>query len=90
MLEGRTYDLVTMIQVLPHFYDLHQALQSAADVTKPQGYWLIETWNRDSMSAKLFGSEWHEYKGCFILNFDILCIHENAPFQASAIFVFDG
>ena len=30
------------------------------------------------------------YQGCFILNFDILCIYENAPFQASEIFVFDG
>ena len=29
-------------------------------------------------------------QGCFILNFDILCIYENAPFQASEIFVFDG
>lgn len=43
VLEGRTYDLVTMIQVLPHFYDFYRALQSAAEVTNPQGYWLIET-----------------------------------------------
>ena len=59
VLGDRTYDLVSMIQVLPHFYDLHQALRSAAAVTKPDGYWLIETWNRDSLSAKLFSTEWH-------------------------------
>ena len=68
VLDGCTYDLVTMIQVLPHFYDLHQALQSAAKVTNPQGYWLIETWNRDSVSAKLFGSEWHEYSPPSVLH----------------------
>ncbi|HAA27093.1 MAG TPA: methyltransferase, partial [Cyanobacteria bacterium UBA8553] len=65
---NRTYDLVTMIQVLPHFYDLHQALQSAATATKPDGYWLIETWNRNSLSAKLFGPQWHEYSPPSVLH----------------------
>jgi SAM-dependent methyltransferase len=55
------YDLVTMIQVIPHFWDLSQALKSAEKLTVPGGYWLIETWNRDSKLAKLFGESWHEY-----------------------------
>jgi SAM-dependent methyltransferase len=67
-LPGKTYDLVSMIQVLPHFYDLHQALQSAAAVTKREGYWLIETWNRDSLSAKVFGTGWHEYSPPSVLH----------------------
>ena len=25
-------------------------------------------------------TELNEYQGCFILNFDFLCIYENAPF----------
>lgn len=68
VLPGKTYDLVSMIQVLPHFYDLHQALQSAVTVTKPGGHWLIETWNRDSLSAKIFGTGWHEYSPPSVLH----------------------
>lgn len=55
------YDLVSMVQVIPHFWDLHQALSTAKACTKPGGYWLIETWNRDSRLAKFFGPNWHEY-----------------------------
>ncbi len=65
---NKTYDLVSMIQVLPHFYDLHQALQSAAAVTKDGGHWLIETWNRDSVSAKVLGTGWHEYSPPSVLH----------------------
>jgi 2-polyprenyl-3-methyl-5-hydroxy-6-metoxy-1,4-benzoquinol methylase len=55
------YDLVTMIQVVPHFYDIHEAFRQAVGVTKENGYWLIETWDRESLSAKWFGQHWHEY-----------------------------
>jgi SAM-dependent methyltransferase len=68
VLPGQTYDLVSMIQVLPHFYDLHKALQSAAEVTCPGGYWLIETWNRSSLTAKLSGQHWHEYSPPSVLH----------------------
>jgi SAM-dependent methyltransferase/ribosomal protein L37AE/L43A len=56
-----TYDLVTMVQVIPHFWGLRQALEAASRATKPGGYWLIETWNRDSRLAKFCGENWHEY-----------------------------
>lgn len=62
------FDLVSMIQVLPHFYDLRLALERAATATKPGGYWLIETWNRDSLTAKLFGKNWHEYSPPSVLH----------------------
>ena len=50
---GQQFDLVSMIQVVAHFYDLRQALQKAADVTKPGGFWLIETWDRSRWVARL-------------------------------------
>lgn len=62
------YDLVSMIQVIAHFADLRRALQVAADVTKPAGYWLIETWNKDSFAARLFGHNWHEYSPPSVLH----------------------
>jgi SAM-dependent methyltransferase len=62
------FDLITMIQVLPHFYDLRLALDSAKALTKPGGYWLIETWDRDSLTARLFGEGWHEYSPPSVLH----------------------
>jgi len=59
--ERDCYDLVSMIQVIPHFFDLHQALTNARELTKPGGYWLIETWNRKSITAQVLGQQWHEY-----------------------------
>jgi 2-polyprenyl-3-methyl-5-hydroxy-6-metoxy-1,4-benzoquinol methylase len=58
---GETYDVVTMVQVIPHFWDLQAAMHNANQATKPGGYWLIETWNRESRLAQCFGKNWHEY-----------------------------
>jgi len=63
------FDLVTMVQVVAHFYDLQQALQAAADLTKPSGYWLIETWNKDSLIARMMRQGWHEYSPPSVLHF---------------------
>lgn len=57
----RRFDLVNMTQVIAHFYDLRGALEAARQVTRPRGYWLIETWNKDSRLARLQGRAWHEY-----------------------------
>jgi len=55
------YDLLTMIQVVPHFFDLEMAFVNAANLTKEGGFWLIESWNKNSITAKIFGKNWHEY-----------------------------
>ncbi len=55
------FDLVSMIQVVAHFHDVRGAFERAASVTKLGGYWLIETWDCKSLSARLFGRHWHEY-----------------------------
>jgi SAM-dependent methyltransferase len=65
---NQAYDLVSMIQVIAHFADLRQALQVACDATKPCGYWLIETWNKDSVVARMFGQNWHEYSPPSVLH----------------------
>ena len=64
-----TFDLVTMVQVVPHFYNLREALSAAANLTKPSGYWLIETWNKDSLIARMMGKNWHEYSPPSVLHF---------------------
>jgi SAM-dependent methyltransferase len=85
LMGDRTYDLVSMVQVLPHFYDLRQALTAAAEATNPGGHWLIETWNRDSLSAKLFGRQWHEYSPPSVLHWfspsDLKLLAESYGFE---------
>jgi SAM-dependent methyltransferase len=55
------FDLISMIQVVAHFYDQRKCFENASALLKDDGLLLIETWNRDSISAKLFGKNWHEY-----------------------------
>ncbi len=62
------FDVVSMIQVIAHFYDLRQALTTAAELTRPGGYWLIESWNKDSWTARLLGKNWHEYSPPSVLH----------------------
>lgn len=62
------YDLVAMIQVIAHFPDPRRALARAADLTRPGGFWLIETWDRKSMTARAFGKSWHEYSPPSVLH----------------------
>ena len=65
---NRTFDLVLMLQVLPHFVDPADALQKAARLVRPGGHLLIETWDRESWTARLSGSQWHEYSPPSVLH----------------------
>jgi SAM-dependent methyltransferase len=58
---NRSFDLVNMLQVFPHFLDPNKMLAKAADLLNPGGHLLIESWNRASWTARLFGRHWHEY-----------------------------
>ena len=62
------YDVISMIQVLSHFVDVSDALDVAAAITRPGGYWLIETWNPRSWSARVFGRHWHAYSPPSVLH----------------------
>jgi SAM-dependent methyltransferase len=65
---AKHFDLVTMIQVLPHFYDPRRALECAATMTQPGGHWLVETWDRQSLTARTLGKHWHEYSPPSVLH----------------------
>lgn len=62
------FDLVSMIQVLPHFIDPVHALETAARLTRAGGFWLFETWDRDSWTARFLGPQWHEYSPPSVLH----------------------
>lgn len=63
------FDLISMIQVAAHFYNPHTAFQKSFDLLNDNGVLLIETWNRESVSAKIFGKNWHEYSPPSVLQF---------------------
>jgi SAM-dependent methyltransferase len=62
------FDLVTMVQVVAHFHDLQRAFHQTARAIKPGGYCLIESWNKDSRMARVFGENWHEYSPPSVLH----------------------
>lgn len=65
---NQKFDVVSMIQVIAHFHDLDAAMRRAAAITKDGGYWLIETWNYRSVTARMFGQQWHEYSPPSVLH----------------------
>jgi SAM-dependent methyltransferase len=65
---GENFDLVTMIQVAAHFYEPRKAFETAARLLKNKGHLLIETWDRSSFSARIFGTHWHEYSPPSVLH----------------------
>jgi 2-polyprenyl-3-methyl-5-hydroxy-6-metoxy-1,4-benzoquinol methylase len=63
------FDLVVLIQVVAHLYDIRTSLARVYHFLKPNGYVLIETWDNDSFTAKIFGKNWHEYSPPGTFNF---------------------
>jgi 2-polyprenyl-3-methyl-5-hydroxy-6-metoxy-1,4-benzoquinol methylase len=62
------FDAISMIQVIAHFFDIRKALHHATALTRCGGYWLIETWDRESWFARIFGKYWHEYSPPSVLH----------------------
>jgi SAM-dependent methyltransferase len=62
------FDAVCLIQVIGHFFDLSQALRSAAGLTRPGGLCLVEYWRRESWIARRLGTKWHEYSPPSVLH----------------------
>ena len=57
----KSFDLVSLIQVLAHVVDVREALGAVAALTRTDGHCLIETWNVESWTARFLGRHWHEY-----------------------------
>lgn len=59
--EPESFDAVSMVQVVAHFWDGGKAFDLAAELLRPGGLLLVETWDRKSVAARAFGKRWHEY-----------------------------
>lgn len=62
------FDAISLIQVIGHFRDPLQALRISARLVRPGGLVLIESWNRSSLTARVFGQRWHEYSPPSVLH----------------------
>lgn len=62
------FDLISLIQVLPHFYSPTDVLRRVSELLTPGGLCLIETWDRKSLVARCFGKNWHEYSPPSVLH----------------------
>ncbi|MCC7400721.1 MAG: class I SAM-dependent methyltransferase [Chitinophagaceae bacterium] len=56
-----TFDLILLIEVIGSFYDLDSAMKNVVRQTKNDGLVLVESWDRESFVARIFGKKWHEY-----------------------------
>jgi SAM-dependent methyltransferase len=63
------FHLVIMIQVIAHLSDVNLSISKISDLLEPGGFLLVETWNRSSITARLFGKHWHEYSPPSTMNF---------------------
>lgn len=62
------FDAVALVQVVAHFPDVDGAMARAARALRPGGLCLVETWDRDSLAARLQGPRWHEYSPPTVLH----------------------
>ena len=68
-LEASSLDAVTLVQVLPHLTNLSEAMRCIARSLRPGGLCLVETWDYQSVTARLFGRRWHEYSPPTVLQY---------------------
>lgn len=62
------FDLISLIQVVAHLESPSKILKKLAQMTKSGGHLLIETWRRDSLTARIFGRNWHEHSPPSVLH----------------------
>jgi SAM-dependent methyltransferase len=62
------FDLISLVQVAAHFQEPVKVFEKIARLAKPNGFLLVETWRRDSFTARAFGKSWHEYSPPSVLH----------------------
>jgi SAM-dependent methyltransferase len=63
------FDLVMMVQVIAHVTSLEQTMEKISTLLVRGGLLLVETWDCESWTARLFGNHWHEYNPPSVLHY---------------------
>jgi len=62
------FDLISLIQVIGHFYDIDKAFDHISHLLNENGLVLVESWNMKSLIARVFGKHWHGYSPPSVIN----------------------
>jgi 2-polyprenyl-3-methyl-5-hydroxy-6-metoxy-1,4-benzoquinol methylase len=62
------FNLINMIQVIGHFYDIDKVLFNVSQLLRTNGLVLVESWNMKSINARILGKQWHEYSPPSVVN----------------------
>lgn len=62
------FDLITLVQVIGHFYDVDESMENISNLLNQNGLVLVESWNMKSLIARIFGKNWHEYSPPSVIN----------------------
>lgn len=65
---SQTFDLITMIGVIGHFYDVDKAIENVYRLLNPNGLVLVESWDMKSRIARIMGNKWPEYSPPSVVN----------------------
>ena len=60
VVEGARFDVVTLAQVLEHIPDPRKTLELVKRILAPEGVLFIETWDRESLPARLLRGHWQQ------------------------------
>lgn len=63
------FDLIILIQVIAHLNNIDRSIDRLSEFLIPGGHILIETWDKNSLTARFFGKYWHEYSPPSTLNY---------------------
>lgn len=62
------FNLISLIEVIGHLYDLDKSLEIIRHLLTGDGYVIVESWDMNSLSAKIMGKHWHEYSPPSVVN----------------------
>ena len=62
------FDLISLIQVIGHLHDLDKSLDLIRNLLNNEGNVIVESWDMNSLGAKIMGKHWHEYSPPSVVN----------------------
>lgn len=62
------FDLISLIQVIGHFFNLDKAIKNIYNLSNAKGLVLVESWNMNSLYSRAMGTHWHEYSPPSVVN----------------------
>jgi SAM-dependent methyltransferase len=65
---NQKFDLISLIQVIGHLHDLDKSLETIRNLLNKDGYVIVESWDMNSLYARIMGKHWHEYSPPSVIN----------------------